>query len=307
MREIGSEWGRGSRSQDDMPSSKLGSRYRPAAVRSARGGNRCEVRKAPVAALRLLPRFHLLASQVAQALPAKAWPSTISAPKQTAAAWRPTFARIFCTKKVLRNPTGASAQPNIRLAVFTRATSSGHRSLSFPVLRLGGPHAASHVGTLTAANAELAHVDAPVLSQRLNDLGLTWRTLGDHHKAIGYFARAFDAVQGDTPHLEVARDINENIGVALDSLFKPRPSLDYSIQSFKGVRGDTPHPDVARDLNDLGLAWHTLGDHQKAIDCYEKAYAILEATLPQDHPSVQLVDTNLRQAQNKQSIVGGRI
>ena len=62
-----------------------------------------------------------------------------------------------------------------------------------------------------------------------------------------------------------------------------------------------PHPDVARDLNSLGLAWYRLGEYRKAIDYFTQALAMLEATLPNDHPSIQIVRANLRQAQKAQA------
>jgi tetratricopeptide (TPR) repeat protein len=63
------------------------------------------------------------------------------------------------------------------------------------------------------------------------------------------------------------------------------------------VYGDTPHPAVARDLNNLGGAWGSLGEYRKAIDYYTQALAMFETTLPNDHPDIQIVRANLRQAQ----------
>ncbi|MDR4514921.1 MAG: hypothetical protein R3E38_09620 [Nitrosomonas sp.] len=41
------------------------------------------------------------------------------------------------------------------------------------------------------------------------------------------------------------------------------------------------------------MAWHALGEHQKAIECLEPALVTLERFLGNDHPNTQAARANL--------------
>jgi tetratricopeptide (TPR) repeat protein len=53
------------------------------------------------------------------------------------------------------------------------------------------------------------------------------------------------------------------------------------------------HPDVAIDRNNLGLAWDSLGQYDKAIEYFELALATFKKVLGVDHPSTKTVAGNL--------------
>ncbi|CAN5862982.1 hypothetical protein BH20PSE1_BH20PSE1_25700 [soil metagenome] len=158
------------------------------------------------------------------------------------------------------------------------------------------------------ASAKQVYGDTPhpAMAIHLNNLGAAWNSLGEYRKAIDYFTQALamaQKVHGDTPHPAVATFLN-NLGLAWNSLGEYRTAIDYSTQALamdQKVYGDTPHPDVAAHLNNLGLAWNNLGEYRKAIDYYTQALAMFEATLPNDHPSIQIVRASLRQAQKAQA------
>ncbi len=56
------------------------------------------------------------------------------------------------------------------------------------------------------------------------------------------------------------------------------------------------HPDVARVRNNLGMAWQSKGEYDKAIEYYEQALASDLKTLGEDHPSVAIRRNNLGSA-----------
>ena len=60
------------------------------------------------------------------------------------------------------------------------------------------------------------------------------------------------------------------------------------------------HPSTAIDYNNLGEAWNSLGDSQKAILNFEKALAINREAFPKGHPSIHQVEENLAAAKKQQ-------
>ncbi len=45
--------------------------------------------------------------------------------------------------------------------------------------------------------------------------------------------------------------------------------------------------------NNLGLAWYSLGEYEKAIGYFEQALDIFKARLGEDHPNTRVVQGNL--------------
>ncbi len=56
------------------------------------------------------------------------------------------------------------------------------------------------------------------------------------------------------------------------------------------------HPQAATYRNNLGSAWSSLGEYQKAIDYLELALATIEEFLGKDHPNTKIVQDNLDSA-----------
>ena len=52
--------------------------------------------------------------------------------------------------------------------------------------------------------------------------------------------------------------------------------------------------DVGMVLMNLGIVYRNKGDHDEAIENYEKALAIQLKTLGPDHPSTKITQENLR-------------
>jgi tetratricopeptide (TPR) repeat protein len=56
---------------------------------------------------------------------------------------------------------------------------------------------------------------------------------------------------------------------------------------------------VARDWNNLGVAWEDKGEHDKAIDYYEKALRVWSDKLGNDHPRTKMARDNIEIAKQK--------
>ena len=57
------------------------------------------------------------------------------------------------------------------------------------------------------------------------------------------------------------------------------------------------HRKVATSRNNLGSAWHSLDQYDKAIEYYELALTTFEKVFGVDHPSTKTVASNLARAQ----------
>jgi len=55
------------------------------------------------------------------------------------------------------------------------------------------------------------------------------------------------------------------------------------------------------EVINLGFAWHSLGNYQKAIGYYERALTIYEKMLGSQHPHTKLVKENLAEAEKERS------
>ncbi len=138
--------------------------------------------------------------------------------------------------------------------------------------------------------------DKPRQAVLLNNIGATYRPLGEYAKAVGYYERALaidTAVYGDK-RPSVARDLN-NLGLAYDSLGEYAKAIGYyerALAIWKAVYGEELS-NVATSLNNLGGAYASLGEYAKAIGYYERARAIDTAVYGDKHPNVAIRLNNL--------------
>ncbi|NKB61359.1 MAG: tetratricopeptide repeat protein [Gammaproteobacteria bacterium] len=54
------------------------------------------------------------------------------------------------------------------------------------------------------------------------------------------------------------------------------------------------HPNVAIRRNNLGSAWYSKGEYDRAIEYYERALETFSQVLGSDHPSTKTVLNNLQ-------------
>eukprot|EP00058_Branchiostoma_floridae_P003338 XP_002588826.1 hypothetical protein BRAFLDRAFT_89743 [Branchiostoma floridae] len=123
-----------------------------------------------------------------------------------------------------------------------------------------------------------AHKDIAI---SLEVLGGAWHELGDPKKAIGYRDMAlmmYRAIYGET---EAHPDIASTLGslAASWNYSDKNKAISYAQQALemrKTVGNDT-HDDTANAFNNLGSVWWKLGEHKKAISCYQEARHILRS------------------------------
>lgn len=58
-------------------------------------------------------------------------------------------------------------------------------------------------------------------------------------------------------------------------------------------------PNVAIVRNNLGTAWKSLGDYQKAIEYYNLALTTLETMIGKNHPNTQKVRDHIAETRSK--------
>jgi tetratricopeptide (TPR) repeat protein len=155
----------------------------------------------------------------------------------------------------------------------------------------------------TVADRITDHVIEEAISQKdenisvlLNNLGITYRDLGEANKAIEYYEKSLEIdlkVFGDQ-HPKVAIRYN-NLGSAYNDLGNANKAIEYLEKSLEidlKVFGDQ-HPNVAIRYNNFGLAYRALGEANKAIEYYEKSLEVISTFYGKDHPSTKTVNKNL--------------
>jgi tetratricopeptide (TPR) repeat protein len=109
------------------------------------------------------------------------------------------------------------------------------------------------------------------------------RAAAEHHRLASYYAGRADTLTLQLKWREAVADLEK--------------AVTHAKQAFPDAR----HPDVATHLNNLGLTWDHLGEYPTAIEYFTQALAILETTLPHEHPTIQLARANLIAAQQAQA------
>ena len=85
----------------------------------------------------------------------------------------------------------------------------------------------------------------------------------------------------------------ENVSIANTGLPLYQLALDSDLKTY-----GEDHPDVAIDRNNLGMAYNSLGQYDKAIDYFQLALGSLEKVFGQEHPYVKTVKANLESAKD---------
>jgi tetratricopeptide (TPR) repeat protein len=136
-----------------------------------------------------------------------------------------------------------------------------------------------------AADERAYGPDRPQVGERLMNLGLIERRLGNNKAAVAHYQRAIRL-------LEPAGS-SEALGVVLDNLgriLQEQKDLDGAVAATsRAVEVLTAavgpqHEHVGYALNNLALLWHAKGDAAKAADTCDRAIVILTAALGAGNP-----------------------
>jgi hypothetical protein len=131
--------------------------------------------------------------------------------------------------------------------------------------------------------------DHPDLAQSLNNLGVSYTSLGDDNKALEFYSKCFEMrsnlYKGDHPDL--AQSLN-NLGVSYTRLGDDNKALEFYLKCFEMrsnlYKGD--HPDLAQSLNNLGVSYTRLGDDNKALEFDLKCFEMRSNLYKGDHPDI---------------------
>jgi tetratricopeptide (TPR) repeat protein len=95
----------------------------------------------------------------------------------------------------------------------------------------------------------------------LNNLGVSYNSIGQYQQAIGYFLEALRI------HPDNAEALN-NLGRSCNGLGQYQQAIGYIRKSLQ------IQPDNAKAWNNLGVSYGELGQHQQAIVCFREALRI---------------------------------
>ena len=157
--------------------------------------------------------------------------------------------------------------------------------------RLGHPAAQAQAHrvlgqSLVRAGADAAEVDthlesALALSHQVDDrageadtyatLDYVWSERGEHDRALAYARRALACYETLGNRLGQAACLN-SVGLSLIALSRYQEALGWCERAL-AIQQDVGSPDSGTTLDSLGIAYHKLGDHERAMECYRRALA----------------------------------
>jgi tetratricopeptide (TPR) repeat protein len=139
------------------------------------------------------------------------------------------------------------------------------------------------------------------VARDLNNLGSTWRALGEPGKTLDYCRQALHilrtgSIENEHPHLTAI--VLENLGTAWGGKGDFDRATDYFQQALvilRTLHGDFD-PDVATALNNLGSALKNKGDSREAAGYFNQALTIDRTAYGSTHPDVATDLNNLGSA-----------
>jgi CHAT domain-containing protein len=107
----------------------------------------------------------------------------------------------------------------------------------------------------------------------LGNLGLAYRSVGNHAKAIDYGQQQL-AIAREIKHRQSEGTALGNLGGAYHSLGNYTKAIDYGQQQLAIARENKDRLGEGAALGNLGIAYHSLGNYAKAIDYGQQSLAI---------------------------------
>lgn len=142
----------------------------------------------------------------------------------------------------------------------------------------------------------LPEADYLNLANNLNNLAISYFSLGEYEKAILYYQQALSVFRGilseNDSHVTC---ILNNIALSLCSLERYEDAKKYYQEALEiniKVWGKY-HPLAGQSMNNLGLTCYLLKDYSQAIEYYEQGLTIMGKSFGQDHPCMIQTINNL--------------
>ncbi|MCP4289379.1 MAG: CHAT domain-containing protein, partial [Gammaproteobacteria bacterium] len=109
----------------------------------------------------------------------------------------------------------------------------------------------------------------------LNNIGLTYDTLGEYLRALGYYRQGLAIFKEINHHTGEGIALN-NIGAVYLELDRYDQALDYYQQSLAIHQEIDDRAEEARTLNNIGIVYRRLDEYEQALGYYQQSLAILE-------------------------------
>lgn len=142
--------------------------------------------------------------------------------------------------------------------------------------------------------------DKPILQfPALNNLAIVYKNTDRYEQAEAAFLKILNSPNTEGDHHEFESSLRElaNSGYAnlladLGRYSEAEPLMRTILQRAEEEKGHESG-EVATSLINLGQVCHHTGRIREALEMFERAFAILEASLPSDHPNLALAANNV--------------
>ena len=136
---------------------------------------------------------------------------------------------------------------------------------------------------------QLNHDDQEYTARSMNNIGLTYKLMGDNKKALEYYNNSLAVMKCiyKDDHGDIATYLN-NIGSTYDSMGDFTKALEYYnnlLAMMKRIYKDD-HGDIATSLNNIGLTYKSMGHYQKALEYFKISLAMMKRIYKDDHGEI---------------------
>ncbi|CAF4141764.1 unnamed protein product [Rotaria sordida] len=169
---------------------------------------------------------------------------------------------------------------------------TGWARLGSILFKLGEPAKAEHLYQLLL---ETTSSDGDRANYNLL-LGLVYKDIGEHSKAITFYERAIEIYKkmGPPSQLNLAASYN-NIGLVYYNIGEYSKALSSHERSLEIKKIALPpnHPGFAQSYNNIGSVYNNMGEYSKALSSYERSLEIQKIALPPNHPDLAASYNNI--------------
>ncbi|CAF0852822.1 unnamed protein product [Rotaria sordida] len=169
---------------------------------------------------------------------------------------------------------------------------TGWARLGSILFKLGEPAKAEHLYQLLL---ETTSSDGDRANYNLL-LGLVYKDIGEHSKAITFYERAIEIYKkmGPPSQLNLAASYN-NIGLVYYNIGEYSKALSSHERSLEIKKIALPpnHPGFAQSYNNIGSVYNNMGEYSKALSSYERSLEIQKIALPLNHPDLAASYNNI--------------